>query len=74
MYSNLIKILSQFANLDENESELIKSSFNPHSLLKGEYFLKEGGVNKYVGFLNKGLVRYFVYKDGEVKPLPVPTA
>ena len=65
MYSNLIKILSQFANLDENESELIKSSFKPHSLLKGEYFLKEGEVNKHVGFLDKGLVRYFVYKDGE---------
>jgi len=65
MYSNLIKLLSQFANLDENESELIKSSFMPHSLLKGEYFLKEGGVNKHVGFLHKGLVRYFVHKDGE---------
>jgi CRP-like cAMP-binding protein len=65
MHSNLIKILGQFANLDENESELIKSSFNPHSLVKGEYFLKEGEVNKHVGFLHKGLVRYFVYKDGE---------
>ena len=65
MYSNLIKILSQFANLDENESELIMSSFKPHTLLKGEYFLKEGEVSKHVGFLDKGLVRYFVHKDGE---------
>ena len=65
MYSNLIKILSQFANLDENESQLIKSSFKPYSLLKGDYFLKEGEVNKHIGFLDKGLVRYFVYKDGE---------
>ena len=65
MYSKLIKILSQFANLDENETELIKSSFKTYSLLKGEYFLKEGEINKHVGFLNTGLVRYFVYKDGE---------
>ncbi len=65
MYSNLIKILNQFANLDENESELIKSSFKPYTLSKGEYFLKEGEVNKNIGFLYKGLVRYFVYKDGE---------
>jgi len=65
MYSNLIKILSQFANLDENESQLIKSSFKPYSLSRGEYFLKEGEVNKHIGFLDKGLVRYFVYKDGE---------
>lgn len=65
MYSNLIKILGQFAHLDENESELIMSSFTPHTLLKGEYFLKEGEVNKHIGFLHKGLVRYFVHKDGE---------
>ena len=65
MYSKLIKILSQFANLDENETELIKSSFKTYSLIKGEYFLKEGEINKHVGFLNTGLVRYFVYKDGE---------
>lgn len=65
MYSNLIKILSQFAHLDENESELIMSSFKPHTLLKGEYFLKEGEVSKHIGFLHKGLVRYFVHKEGE---------
>lgn len=65
MYSKLIKILSQFANLDENETELIKSSFKAYSLIKGEFFLKEGEINKHVGFLNTGLVRYFVYKDGE---------
>jgi CRP-like cAMP-binding protein len=65
MYAELLRILGNFANLDENETKLIKSSFNPHSLLKGEFFLKEGEVNKYVGFLYKGLVRYFVYKDGE---------
>ena len=65
MYSNLIKIFGQFANLDENETKLIESSFTPHTLLKGEFFLKAGEVSKYVGFLNKGLVRYFVYKDGE---------
>ena len=65
MYSKLINTLSQFAHLEENETELIKSSFIPYSLLKGEYFLKEGEINKHVGFLDKGLVRYFVHKDGE---------
>ncbi|MCA0933263.1 Crp/Fnr family transcriptional regulator [Lutimonas saemankumensis] len=65
MYAQLLKILGNFANLDEYETELIKSSFKPHSLLKGEFFLKEGTVCKNVGFLYKGLVRYFVHKDGE---------
>jgi len=65
MYSFLIKILNQFAHLNDNETELIQSSFSPFTLLKGEYFLKAGEVNKHIGFLNKGLIRYFVYKDGE---------
>lgn len=65
MISNLINILGNFANLEENEIKLIESSFEPYALPKGEFFLKEGEVSKYVGFLNKGLVRYFVDKDGE---------
>jgi len=65
MYIDLIKVLSQFANLTDEETKLITSSFEPHTLLKGEYFLKEGEVNRHIGFLHRGLVRYFVYKDGE---------
>ena len=65
MYSNLLKLLREIIELDNKEEELIKSSFKPYTLLKGEYFLKEGEVNKNIGFLHKGLVRYFVYKDGE---------
>ena len=65
MYSNLLKIVSHFAELDEDEVALIKSSFKPHFLSKGDYFLKTGDINKHVGFLHKGLVRYFVYKDEE---------
>lgn len=65
MYVELLRILSNFANLDENETELIKASFKPYSLLKGDFFLKEATVCRNVGFLHKGLVRYFVHKDGE---------
>lgn len=32
---------------------------------KGDFFLKEGEVCQHVGFLRKGLVRYYVNKDGE---------
>ena len=65
MYSNLLKLLREIVELVNEDEELIKSSFKPYTLLKGEYFLKEGEVNKNIVFLNKGLVRYFVYKDGE---------
>ncbi len=65
MHSNLLKLLGQIAELDKNEIELIKTSFKPLFLAKGDFFLKSGKVNKHVGFLQKGLVRYFVYKDDE---------
>ena len=51
--------------MDKNEIELITSSFKPFFLTKGAFILKAGEVNKHVGFLQKGLVRYFVYKDEE---------
>lgn len=65
MYSNLLEQLSHITELDEQEVDLIKSSFKPFFLAKGSFFLRAGEVNKHVGFLNKGLVRYFVYKDDE---------
>jgi len=65
MHSNLINHLSQIADLDGEEIELIKTSFKPLSLPKGSFFLREGEVAKHVGFLQKGLVRYFVYKNDE---------
>jgi CRP-like cAMP-binding protein len=65
MHSNLLKQFSQITELDKEEVELIKSSFKPFFLAKGDFFLRAGEVNKHVGFLQKGLVRYFVYKDEE---------
>lgn len=65
MHSNLLTSLRQIVELEKKEIELIKSSFKPISLSKGSFFLKSGEVNKFVAFLNKGLVRYFVYKDDE---------
>jgi len=65
MHSNLLKLLGKITELEEQEVELLKNSFKPLFLAKGSFFLKEGEVNKYVGFLEKGLVRYFVFKDEE---------
>ena len=65
MYSKLLELFNQITVLEEKEIELIKSSFKPLYLTKGDFFLEAGKINKHVGFLHKGLVRYFVYKDGE---------
>lgn len=65
MYSNLFKLINQITVLEEKEIELIKSSFKPLSLPKGEFFLQSGKINEHIGFIHKGLVRYYVYKDEE---------
>lgn len=63
MHSDLIHLFKQIAYLSEADIELIKASFKPHFLGKGEYFLKAGDTNQYIGYLRKGLVRYFVDKN-----------
>lgn len=65
MYSKLLELINQITDLEEKEVELIKNSFKFLQLTKGEFFLEAGKINKHVGFLHKGLVRYFVYKDEE---------
>lgn len=65
MYSELLKLFEQITLLSPEEEKLIKTSFKPFILKKGDYFLKAGEKNKFIGFLSKGLVRYFVLKDGE---------
>ena len=65
MFSTLLRLFNEFVDLTIEEEQLITASFKPLTLSKGDYFLKEGKVCKYVGFLTKGLVRYFVYKNDE---------
>ena len=65
MYLKFLELINQITGLEEKEIELIKSSFKPLPLAKGEFFLEAGKINKHIGFLHKGLVRYFVYKEEE---------
>jgi CRP-like cAMP-binding protein len=65
MHSNLLNLVAQIAELESKELDLIKSCFKPFFLAKGAFYLRAGEINKHVGFLDKGLVRYFVYKNEE---------
>lgn len=65
MYATLIQLFNQIVPLDKEEELLIKESFKPRTLARGDYFLKAGEINKQIGFIRSGLVRYFVYKNEE---------
>lgn len=69
MYSELLNIFNQIVKLEQSEQELICEIFKPETLKKNEFFLREGQFNNRIGFIKKGIVRYFVYKKEEESTL-----
>jgi CRP-like cAMP-binding protein len=65
MYANLIKAIERFIRLDNTETALLEKLFTVKQFSKGDFFLKEGQVCKDVGFIEKGIVRYFINHEGE---------
>ncbi len=63
MHAQLLQLFKQIAPIDKIEEAKIVAAFKPYHLAKSSYFLKTGEVNKYIGFIRSGLVRYFVYKN-----------
>lgn len=65
MYDNLLAVIEQMIHIDKAEKEYLEKRFTTKTYKKGDFFLKEGQVCREVGFIEKGLVRYFINKDGE---------
>lgn len=65
----LLESLKQITTLDPEEELLFQNAFKPYVLKKNEYFLQSTEINTKLGFLCKGLVRYFVFKNEEVATL-----
>lgn len=64
-FNILLKSLNQITNLEPEEEALFQKAFKPYSLKKNDYFLQTTEVNSKLGFLCKGLVRYFVFRNDE---------
>jgi CRP-like cAMP-binding protein len=65
----LLFTLNQITPLNPNEELLFRKYFRPLTLKKNAYFLESTNVNYHLGFLCKGLVRYFVFKNNEESTL-----
>jgi len=61
----LIDSLRQITILQPEEEQLFRQAFKPYTLKKNDYFLQSTNVNHWLGFLCKGLVRYFVFRNDE---------
>lgn len=65
----LINAIRQYIPLNSEEETLTTKLFQPHRLAEGEYFLEEGKVCRYVGFIEKGLIRYYISDEGQEKTI-----
>jgi CRP-like cAMP-binding protein len=67
MKKKLIDNIQSFIDLTPIEVDRINQLFKEKQLKKGSFFLAEGQVCKHVGFITKGLIRYYINYDGEEK-------
>jgi len=65
MKEQLIDGIKSFIRLESHETDLLKELFKERFIKKGDFFLGEGQVCKYAGFIVKGLMRYYINHDGE---------
>ncbi|TLV02512.1 Crp/Fnr family transcriptional regulator [Dyadobacter luticola] len=63
----LIETIRSIVPLTPADVTLIETLFQPLLLRKNEYFVQSGQVCQHVGFIQSGLVRYFVNQDGDEK-------
>lgn len=69
MHKNLLAYINQRATspLTSEEEAIIVAVFQPKKLRKKQYFLEEGNVCKYVGFIVKGAMRQYSVDDKGVE-------
>lgn len=65
--TQLLSVIRRIVPVNDAEAEVIGTLFHPVRLSKGEYFIEAGQVCRSVGFINQGLVRYYINRDGEEK-------
>lgn len=64
MHSQLIQRIQQYIPLSKTDTAVIEKLFVRKTFKKGEFILQEGKICRNLGFVNKGLVCYYVTSDG----------
>jgi len=65
--NNLTTYISSKFNFSDAETQSIVHCFTPNTIIKKDYFLKEGQYCKSIAFVEKGSFIYFQNIDGEEK-------
>lgn len=61
----LLTYIKKYITLSEDEWELLRARLVRETYTEGDVLLAEGKVCKHLYFLESGLMRYYVTKDGE---------
>jgi CRP-like cAMP-binding protein len=69
MHKNLLHYISRHSTLPltDKEEALVVAAFQPKKLRKKQYFLQEGEVCRYIGFIIKGAMRQYSVDDKGVE-------
>lgn len=67
MINSLLNSIQNVITLSPAEVDIVTSLFKQKSYKKGDYFLEEGRICKQVGFVTKGLLRYYINHNGDEK-------
>ncbi len=67
MTNSLLHSIQNLITLSPAEIDIVTSLFKEKTYKKGDFFLAEGQVCKQVGFVTKGLLRYYINHNGEDK-------
>ena len=67
MIQSLLDSIQNLITLSTTEKDIVVSLFEEKKIKKGDFFLEEGKICKHVGFVTKGLLRYYINHDGEDK-------
>lgn len=65
MINSLLHSIQNLITLSPAERDIVTSLFKEKTYKKGDFFLEEGRICKQVGFVAKGLMRYYINHDGE---------
>jgi len=64
---SLLQVIKSLIKLTKAEEVLVSQLFKEKLYRKGEYFLEEGKICNLVGFVDKGIMRYYINDEGEEK-------
>jgi CRP-like cAMP-binding protein len=67
MIQRLLDTIESIIPLSTTERDIVISLFKEKAYKKGDFFLADGQICKQVGFVTKGLLRYYINHDGEDK-------